>query len=71
MKDNKKVELAQWASKYATANGAKEVSVSVYDSKESEVEVRKQKIEKIQESIQSELSLKVYVNGKYSTHSKN
>ena len=71
MKDNKKVELAQWASKYATANGAKEVSVSVYDSKESEVEVRKQKIEKIQESIQSGLSLKLYVNGKYSTHSTN
>ena len=71
MKDNKKVELARWASKYAKENGAKEVSVSVYDSKESEVEVRKQKIEKIQESIQSGLSLKLYVNGKYSTHSTN
>ena len=71
MKDNKKVELAQWASQYAKENGAKEVSVSVYDSKESEVEVRKQKIEKIQESIQSGLSLKLYVNGKYSTHSTN
>jgi len=71
MKDNKKMELAQWASKYATENGAKEVSVSVYDSKESEVEVRKQKIEKIQESIESGLSIKLYVNGKYSTHSTN
>ncbi|MPQ46157.1 TldD/PmbA family protein [Marinifilum sp. N1E240] len=71
MKDNKKMELAHWASKYATENGAKEVSVSVYDSKESEVEVRKQKIEKIQESIESGLSIKLYVNGKYSTHSTN
>ena len=65
------MELAHWASKYATENGAKEVSVSVYDSKESEVEVRKQKIEKIQESIESGLSIKLYVNGKYSTHSTN
>ncbi|PXX95422.1 TldD/PmbA family protein [Marinifilum breve] len=71
MKDNKKMELAQWASEYASKNGAKEVSVSVYDSKESEVEVRKQKIEKIQESIESGLSIKLYVNGKYSTHSTN
>ena len=71
MKDNKKMELAHWASKYAMENGAKEVSVSVYDSKESEIEVRKQKIEKIQESIESGLSIKLYVNGKYSTHSTN
>jgi PmbA protein len=71
MKDNKKMELAHWASKYATENGAKEVSVSVYDSKASDIEIRKQKIEKIQESIESGLSLKLYVNGRYSTHSTN
>ena len=71
MKDNKKMELAQWASKYAKENGAKEVSVSVYDSKQSDIEIREQKIDKIQESIESGLSIKLYVNGRYSTHSTN
>jgi len=71
MKDNKKMELAHWASKYAKENGANEVSVSVYDSKQSDVEIREQKIDKIQESIESGLSIKLYVNGRYSTHSTN
>lgn len=71
MKDNKKMELAHWASKFAKENGANEVSVSVYDSKQSDVEIREQKIDKIQESIESGLSISLYVNGRYSSHSTN
>jgi PmbA protein len=71
MKNKEKMELAHWAVEIALKNGAKEASVSIDEAIQSEIEIREQKLEKIQESIESGLYIKLFVEGKYSSHSTN
>lgn len=71
MNKKEKFDLANWAVDFAKKNGAKEASVSLYNYKGSDITVRKQKIEKIQESIENGLSIRLFVEGKYSSHSTN
>lgn len=69
MTKEEKYTLANWAMNHALENGAQQVSVSISNSKSSSVEVRDQKIDKLEQAIQSNLSIRLFVDGKYSTHS--
>ncbi|MCY1718804.1 TldD/PmbA family protein [Prolixibacteraceae bacterium Z1-6] len=61
--------LAKWAMNHALENGAQQASVSIANSQSSSVEVREQKIDKLEQAIQSSLSIRLFVDGKYSAHS--
>jgi PmbA protein len=71
MNKQEKIDLAKWAINQAKEVGAKDASVSIYNYEGTDIEVRKQEIEKIQKSIESGLSIALYVDGKYSSHSTN
>lgn len=69
MTKEEKYTLAKWAMNYALENGAQQVSVNIGNSTSSSVEVRDQKIDKLEQAIQSGLSIRLFVDGKYSAHS--
>lgn len=69
MTKEEKYTLAKWAMNYALEQGAQEVSVTIGNSKSNSVEVRDQKIDKLEQAIQSGLSIRLFVDGKYSAHS--
>ncbi len=71
MNTNEKYEIADLVIKHALKNGADEVVVSISDSASSHIEIREQKIDRLQESISNGLNLSLYVQKKYSSHSTN
>ena len=71
MTKDEKYILAKWAVDHAVENGAQQAKVSIYDSQSSSVEVREEKIDKLEQSTQSELTISLYVDNKYSSHSTN
>ncbi len=71
MTKEEKYSLAKWAVNHALENGAQDAKVSIYDSQNSSVEVRDEKIDKLEQSTQSGLSISLYVDKKYSAHSTN
>jgi PmbA protein len=66
-----KYKLAKWAMNHALDNGAQEVSVNIFDSVSSSVEVRDQKIDKLELANQTGLTIRLMVDKKYSAHSTN
>ncbi len=56
---------------FALDNGAQEVSVTIFDSVSSSVEVREEKIDKLEQANQTGLSIRLMVDKKYSSHSTN
>lgn len=71
MNNKERLELADWSMNYALKCGANESIVSIYNSRDIEIEYRDKKIEKLQESTQNGLNLQVYAGHKYSSHSTN
>lgn len=71
MTKEEKYSLAKWAMNHALNNGAQEVSVSISNSKSSSVEVREDKIDKLEQAIENGLSIRLFVDKKYSAHSTN
>lgn len=71
MTKEEKYKLAKWAVNHALENGAQQASVSISDNKSSSVEVREEKIDKLEQAIQSGLSIRLFVDNKYSMHSTN
>ncbi|MDX2445233.1 MAG: TldD/PmbA family protein [Bacteroidales bacterium] len=71
MTKEEKYSLAKWAIKQALENGAQDAKVSIYDSQSSSVEVREEKIDKLEQSTESGLTISLYVDKKYSSHSTN
>lgn len=71
MTKEEKYNLAKWAMNYALEKGANQVSVSIANSRSSSVEVRERKIDKLEQAIQSSLSIRLFVDKKYSAHSTN
>ena len=63
--------MARWAMEHALKNGASEVSVSISESKSSNIDVREQKIDTLKEAIQSSFNIRLFVDKKYSSHSTN
>ncbi|MEN8251230.1 MAG: TldD/PmbA family protein [Bacteroidota bacterium] len=71
MTKEEKYKLARWAVQYALDNGAQQAKVSIYESQNSSVDVREEKIDKLEQSTQSGLSIHLFVDKKYSAHSTN
>jgi PmbA protein len=71
MNTNEKYEIADLVIKHALKCGADEVAVAISDSASSHIEIREKKIDRLQESISNGLSLTLYVEKKYSSHSTN
>jgi len=71
MKSKERRELAKWISVKLGKAGADESSVFVSNSRKIEIEYRDGQIEKLKESTQNSLSLDLYVEGKYSSHTTN
>jgi PmbA protein len=71
MTKQEKYDLAKWAIQYALDNGAQQASVSISNNRSSSVEVREDKIDKLEQAIQSNLSIRLFVDNKYSSHSTN
>jgi len=69
MTKEEKYTLAKWAMNHALKNGAQQAAVSIANAVNSSVEVREQKIDKLEQAIQSNLSIQLFVDGKYSAHS--
>ena len=71
MDTNEKYEIADLVINHAIKCGASEVELSISESSRSNVEIREQKIDTLQESISNRLSLTLYVNKKYSSNTTN
>lgn len=69
MTKEEKYTLAKWAMNHALESGAQQTSVSISNSQSSSVEVREEKIDKLEQAITSGLSIRLFVDGKYSAHS--
>ncbi len=71
MNKRQRLELAHWAVSQAQKSGADEVAVDISNSRDIEVEFRDGKLEQLKESTQNSLSLSIYANKRYSSHSTN
>jgi PmbA protein len=69
MNTNEKYALANLVIDHSLKNGAEQVSVSIDDSRRSNIEIRDQKIDKLTESVRNSLTVELYVDRKYSAHS--
>jgi PmbA protein len=68
MNTAEKYTLASLVMDHALKSGAEQVSVSINDSRRSNIDIRDQKIDKLTESIRNSLSIELYVEKKYSAH---
>ena len=71
MNTNEKYELADLVIRHALKNGADQAAVTISDSSSRHIEIREKKIDRLQESIGNSLSISLYVEKKYSSHSTN
>jgi len=71
MDTNEKYQIADLVIKHALENGVSQVAVSINDNSSRRIEIREQKIDRLQESIGNSLSVDLYVDKKYSSHSTN
>jgi len=71
MNKTEKESLAAYIIDTAKNNGANEVAVNLSEESEVSLQYRDGEIEQLQESQQSGLSVKIYADHKYSTHSTN
>jgi PmbA protein len=71
MDTNEKYKLANMVIDHAVKNGANQVSVVLSENRSTNIEVRDLKIDTLKESNQSSLSINLYVDNKYSSHSTN
>lgn len=71
MTTKEKYDLAKWVMKTALDKGAQEVSVNIFSGLSSSVEVRNEKIDKLEQANQAGMSVRLIVDKKYSVHSTN
>ncbi len=71
MSDNNRSALAEWVMESALKSGADQAAVSVSEHRSISIEFREKKIEQLTESLQSSLSLEIYADQRYSSHSTN
>lgn len=71
MTTEEKYKLAKWAIRYAVENGANQASVVIFESTSSSVEVREEKIDKLEQANQTGMTIRLIVDKKYSAHSTN
>jgi PmbA protein len=71
MNEQEKTRLAHWVIEKARAAGADNAEVNIRTNRSIEVNCREKMLEKLRESTKNSLSLSVYANGRYSSHSTN
>lgn len=71
MTKEEKYTLAKWAMQHALESGADQASVTIAESKSSNVDVREEKIDTLKEAIQSSMTIRLYVDNKYSVQRTN
>jgi PmbA protein len=71
MTDNDRLKLAQWAMEQAIKGGAREAAVTISNAREVEVEYRDRRVENLKESTTNSLTLDLFVQDRYSSHSTN
>jgi len=71
MNTKEKYDLADLVVGHSLKNGADQVAVTISDNRSTEVEIRDQKIDTLKESNRSNLSIDIYTDKKYSSHSTN
>lgn len=71
MTKQEKYTLAKWAMNFALENGADDASVVIANSTGSSIEVRDEKIDKLEQSIENGLTIRLYVDNRYSTAATN
>jgi PmbA protein len=71
MNINDKYTLADKVIARALKSGAQQVSVSIYESRNNDIEIRDQQIDRLTESNRNSMSIGLYVDNKYSSHNTN
>jgi PmbA protein len=71
MNTQEKYNLAELVIAHALKSGAQQVSVSIDESRSNEIEIRDKQIDKLSESNRNSMSINLYVDKKYSSHSTN
>ncbi len=71
MTREEKYGIAKWAMEYAVQNGALQASVSISSNNSSSIEVRDEKIDRLEEANRNSMRISLYVDNKYSVHSTN
>ena len=67
MTNEEKYTIAKWAMEHAVQNGAQEARVTIYNDNSSQVEVRDEKIDKLQESNRNGMQINLYVDNRFSS----
>jgi len=68
---SEKVELANWVIKETKNCGANEAAVSISKQRQIDISFRDKKLENLKESTQNSLTLQVYADKKFSSHTTN
>ncbi len=71
MTKQEKYNLAKWAINHSLKKGAQQASVNISNNRSSSVDVREEKIDKLEQAIESSLTIRLFVDKKYSVHSTN
>ncbi len=71
MDTNEKNLIADLVIRHSLKCGADQVALALNDNSNRRIEIREQKIDRLQESIGNSLSIDLYVNKKFSSHSTN
>jgi PmbA protein len=71
MTKQEKYNLAVWAMEHALKKGAQQCGVIISNSISNNIEVRNEKIDTLKQAIQNSLSIRLFVDRKYSVHSTN
>lgn len=69
MTNQETLDLARWAVSEARKQGANEAAVNVTSSRSVETTIRKGVIDRLQESVENNLSVSIYVDHRYSSNS--
>jgi len=71
MNEKERLDLAEWAMKYALKSGATEVAVELRSDRRIEIDVRDSKIERLSEAQQHGLATEIYVDKRFWANSTN
>ncbi len=71
MNNKERHELAAWAVGQAQKSGAGDAAVNISRQRRIQIQYRDQKVEQLQESTQNSLSLRIFANHRYSSHTTN
>ncbi|MBA7597271.1 MAG: TldD/PmbA family protein [Calditrichaeota bacterium] len=69
MRKSEQLKLAEWVINRARRSGADQAAASISHSRQVDIEFRDSKLEKVKESTRKNLSLDLYIQQKYSSHS--